>query len=348
MKAVALTALSTLEVCEKDIPQMDDHSILLKVKSVGVCGSDLRIYQNGDARVSLPRVMGHEIAGEIVDKGAFVHHFNVGDRVALGAHMPCGLCKYCQEGLGHHCLQGWTIGYQYDGGFAEYVLLNRTMVENGSVCRFSENTSFEEASLSEPFSCVMSGLRELSIRAGETVAVFGAGAIGCMFVAALRRMGVGKIIVVQRSKARREFAESLGADVCIDPTAEDPVKRILEETNGYGSDFSIITAPSGEVQNQALSCVKKKGHVLFFAGLPKGKKTELDTNQIIYKELKISGVHGASKSDHREAVRWIDNKFVDFSRFITHRFKLNETQNAFIASKEKTGVKSVVLPEWVE
>jgi len=346
MKAVALTGVSKLEICEKSLPEVDEYSILLKVRAVSVCGSDLRVFKNGDDRFSYPRILGHEIAGEIVAKGTFVQNFAIGDRVCLGAHVPCGECQYCQENLGHHCVQRWTVGYQFDGGFAEYVVLNRLVVENGSICKIANQTSFEEGSLSEPFSCVISGLRKLSIKAGEAVTVYGAGAIGCMFIAALKKMGVGKIIVVQRSSERRKFAKQIGADVCIDPGTKDIEQQILKETGGYGCDAAIITVPSNEMQNLALSSVRKTGRVLFFAGLPKKDRTnyQLDTNQITYKELSIFGVHGASKSDHKEAVRWIDEKLIDFSIFITNRYRLEETEKAFTENTDQLVVKKVIVP----
>ncbi|MBO0958667.1 alcohol dehydrogenase catalytic domain-containing protein [Neobacillus sp. MM2021_6] len=344
MKVALLTDVRKLEIKERDIPKIDDHSVLLKVKAVGVCGSDLRIYRNGDARVAFPRVMGHEIAGIVTETGKYVNGLAVDDRVALGAHIPCGTCDYCLEGNGHHCVKRWSIGYQFDGGFAEYVVLNRLFVENGTITKFSKNTTFEEASLSEPLSCVISGLKKLSIQPAETVVVFGAGAIGGMFIAALRKMGAGKIIVVQRSEKRRKFAEQLGADLVIDPSSQNPVQAILEETDGYGCDVVINTAPSNDAQNQSLLSVRKKGRVLFFS-CPPSEKNSLDTKPIIYNELSIFGIHGATRSDHRMAIKWIDSKFIDFSQLITHRFVLSEIEDAFQQTEMKQGVKSVVMPE---
>ncbi|EXX84712.1 L-threonine 3-dehydrogenase [Paenibacillus darwinianus] len=344
MKAVELTGVSRLEVCSRELAPLDEHSVLLKVEAVGVCGSDLRIYRNGDPRVSFPRIMGHEIAGTIADKGKEVRGFEIGDRVALGAHIPCGVCRYCIEGQGQHCVKGWTIGYQFDGGFAEYVVLNREMMLNGSVCELEDHTPFDEACLAEPLSCVMNGLKRLSVRPGETVVVFGVGAIGGMFISLLKKMGAGKIIAVQRSEERRKLAWKLGADICIDPAQNSVTETILEHTGGYGCDVSIVTVPSNEVQNQTLTAMRKQGRVLFFAGLPKHLTTELNTNSIVYKELSLLGVHGASRLDHQDAVKWINRKFIDMSPFITHRYSLEDTEKAFAATEQKLGLKSVVLP----
>jgi L-iditol 2-dehydrogenase len=345
MKVVLLTNVATLEVREREVPRIDDHSILLQVKAVGVCGSDLRIYRHRDPRVQFPRVMGHEISGVVAEVGKCVEGFEPGDRVALGAHIPCGTCWYCWEGQGQHCVKGWTIGYQFDGGFSEYTVLNRKTLQNGSICKFNEDVSFEQASLSEPFSCVLNGLKRLSVRPGETVAVFGAGAIGAMFISALRRFGAGKIIALQRSESRRKLAVKMGAHIAIDPAAGNAAEQILALTDGYGCDVCIVTAPSVEVQQQALMAARKQGRILFFAGLPGTSVKELDTNQIVYKELSVFGVHGASRQDHQDAMKWISQQWIDFSAFITHRYTLDDTEEAFLTTEKKSGLKSVIVFE---
>ena len=344
MHVVALSGKSQLELQEREYPAVGSHEILLKVHAIGVCGSDLRVYQNGDRRVDYPRVTGHEIAGEIVEMGEYVSRFKIGDRVTLGAHDPCGECLYCQNNEGHHCVEGRSIGYQTDGGFAEYVVLPKTFIENGSIQKIADTTSYELASLSEPFSCVLSGLEELKINAGDTVAVYGAGAIGCMFIAACKKMGAAKVIAVQRSKPRRDKALEIGADIVIDPTTSDTVQIVNEETGGYGADAVIVTAPSPEVQNEALEITKTTGRVLYFAGSKNVKDVSLDINHIIYKQLKISGTHGAPRRLHIEAVKWIDHNLIDFPFFITHAFSLRETEKAFQAALSKEGLKCIVKP----
>lgn len=344
MKAVELTGKRSLKLTERDRPSIQDDEILLKVHAVGVCGSDLRIYQNGDDRVDYPRITGHEIAGEIVEIGPEVSRFQIGDRVTLGAHMPCGTCHFCQANEGHHCVEGWSIGYQVDGGFAEYVVLPSLFIRNGSVQRIAATTSYKLACLSEPFSCVLSGLQELEVHAGETVVVYGAGAIGCMYIAALKRMGAAKIIAVQRSKDRQKKALEIGADIVIDPNRQNTVDSIMAETEGLGAHAVIVTAPSPAVQNEALILARTTGRVLYFAGIKSVTDMPINTNPIIYKQLKIVGTHGAPRHLHMEAVKWIDQSLLDFSFFVTHTFPLEETEKAFETALSKEGLKSVVVP----
>ncbi|SES91955.1 L-iditol 2-dehydrogenase [Oceanobacillus limi] len=344
MYGVALTDKQTLEYQEREIPKISDNDVLLKVHAIGVCGSDLRIYQNGDSRVEYPRVIGHEIAGEIVEIGKNVQRFSIGDRVTLGAHIPCGECLYCQKNQGHQCVKGETIGYQIDGGFAEYVALPKEFVEYGSIQKISDATSYELASLSEPFSCVLSGLREVGIEAGDTVVVYGAGTIGCMYIAAAKRMGASKIIAVQRSEARQIKAKEIGADIVIDPSKSDTLSIVNEETNGFGADVVIVTAPAASVQKESLEVAKKTGSVLFFAGIKPVQEVPLNTNHIIYKQLKVVGTHGAPRDLHMEAVKWIDEGLIDFSFFVTHTFPLKGTEKAFQTVIRKEGLKCVVKP----
>ncbi|MDQ0298893.1 L-iditol 2-dehydrogenase [Salibacterium salarium] len=344
MYGVALTDKQTLEYQQKTLPPLEHNEILLKVHAIGICGSDLRIFQHGDSRISLPRIIGHEIAGEVVELGSSISRFDIGDRVTLGAHIPCGVCVYCQKNQGHHCVKGHSMGYQVDGGFAEYVVLPGTFVENGSIQKIAATTSYEQACLSEPFSCVLSGLQELQPEPGDTVVVYGAGAIGCMYIAALKRIGVAKVIVIQRSAPRRQKAIEAGADVVINPTSADTLQQVIKETDGQGADSIIITAPSPDAQNEALDLVKKMGDVLIFAGIKNQSSVPLNTNQMMYKQLRVIGTHGAPRASHVEAVKWIDQGLLDFDFFITHSFQLEETAKAFQTADSKEGLKCIVKP----
>ncbi|SFB00239.1 L-iditol 2-dehydrogenase [Lentibacillus halodurans] len=347
MHAAVLTGKQQLELQERSYPAINLDEILLKVHAIGVCGSDLRIYNHGDDRIHYPRVIGHEIAGEVVDTGDHVNRFKPGDRVTLGAHIPCGECIYCQQNMGHHCVKGHSMGYQVDGGFAEYVVLPKQFVQNGSIQKIADTTSYELASLSEPFSCVLSGLEEVDAKPGETAVVYGAGAIGCMYIAALKRMGAANVIAVQRSAARQHKAKECGADVVIDPSLTDTAERISDETNGLGADTVIVTAPSALVQRESLEIAKTTGKVLYFAGIKPVTENPINTNHIIYKQLKLVGTHGAPRQLHMEAVKWIDNGLLDFSAFITHTFPLEKTDKAFQTALAKEGLKCVVKPSQV-
>ena len=202
MKAAVLEQLEKIVVKEVEDPQIDDDSALLKVESVAVCGSDVRIFHHGNPRVKPPTIIGHETAGVVVKAGKNVTRVKEGDRVAVGADVPCGQCHWCRNGLGNNCEINYAIGYQIPGSFAEYMKLPRLVLEEGPVTPFSDALSFDVAALAEPLACAINGLELVNMALGRTVAIVGMGPIGCMMIDLARIMGATKVIAAQRSRKR--------------------------------------------------------------------------------------------------------------------------------------------------
>lgn len=345
MRAAVLEELNKMVVKEVPTPEVDDDSILVKVKSCAVCGSDIRIYRHGNNRVTPPAIIGHEISGEVVETGKNVSKFKVGDRVAIGADVPCGECVFCEAGIGNNCQINYAIGYQFAGGFAEYILLNRIVVDYGPVHKIPDNVSYDEAALAEPLGCVLNALELSNIRLGDTVVIIGAGPIGCMIIGVAKKMGASKVIVVQRSRPRLEIARKFGADVYICSSEEDSVARVLEETQGLGADVVITANPSPEAQVDAVKMAKNRARINFFGGLPRGKSlVTLDTNLIHYKELFVHGAHGAMPIHHLKAVELIASGSINVKDFISHNFTLDDISQAFAAAELHTGMRVVVNP----
>ena len=158
MKAAVLEQLDRLVVQEVPEPEVDDDSALLRVEAVSICGSDVRILHHGNPRVKPPTIIGHEAAGVVVKAGKNVTRVKEGDRVAIGADVPCGQCEWCRNGLGNNCEINYAIGYQIPGAFAEYMKLPKLVLEEGPVTPVSDGLSFEEAALAEPLSCAINGM----------------------------------------------------------------------------------------------------------------------------------------------------------------------------------------------
>lgn len=345
MKAAVLEALNKMVVKEVQTPQADDNSVLVKVKACAVCGSDIRIYHHGNSRVNPPQVIGHEMSGEVVEVGRHVTRFKAGDRVAIGADVPCGECVFCEAGIGNNCQINYAMGYQFAGGFAEYVLLNGIVVNYGPVHKIPGHVSYDEAALAEPLGCVLNALELSNIKLGDTVVIIGAGPIGCMIIEVAKKMGASKVIMVQRSRPRLEMARKFGADVYICSSEEDGVARVLEETTGLGADVVITANPSPEAQVDAIKMAKNRARVNFFGGLPKDKSlVTLDTNLIHYKELFVHGAHGAMPIHHLKAVELIASGLINVKNYISHRFKLDDIMEAFAAAEGHTGMRVVVNP----
>ncbi len=344
MKAAVLEQLERMALKEVPTPEVDADSILMKVEAVGICGSDIRIYRHGNSRVQLPQILGHEAAGRVVAVGANVTRFSVGDRICLGADVPCGECVFCEAGIGNNCQINYAMGYQFAGSFAEYVLLNKMVVNYGPIHKIGDGISYEEAALAEPLACVLNGLELSQVKLGDTVVVIGAGPIGMMLVEVAMKMGA-RVLLVNRSRPRLEIAKRLGAAAYICSGDEDAVQRVLDETGGLGADVVITCNPSPESQVDAIHMAKNRARVNFFGGLPKDRAiVPLDTNLIHYKELFVHGAHGSLPRHHQQAVELINNGIIDMSKFISHRFPLERIEEAIRVAESHEGLRVIVNP----
>ncbi|MGI6140892.1 MAG: zinc-dependent dehydrogenase [Caldicoprobacterales bacterium] len=344
MKAAIYTDIDRMEIRDVKIPDVDDNSVLIRVKSCAVCGSDIRIFHHGNPRVNPPQILGHEISGEIVEVGKNVTGFKKGDRVAVGADIPCGACSFCEAGIGNNCQTNYAMGYQYAGGFAEYCLLNKMVVDYGPVHKIPDNISYDEAALAEPLACVLNALELTNIRLGDTVVIIGAGPIGCMIIPIAYMQGALKVIVVQRSRPRMEAAKIFGADTYICSSEENAIERVLEETGGLGADVIITANSSPQSHADALQMAKNRARINLFGGLPAGSAVNLDTNIIHYKELMVTGAHGSVPRHHKQAIDLIAHGKIDMKQFISHNFPLDEIRNAFAAAESHEGMRVIVNP----
>jgi L-iditol 2-dehydrogenase len=345
MKAAVYEGLDKITVRELPTPTPEPGGIVVRVRACAVCGSDIRIFHHGNSRVNPPQVLGHEIAGEVFAIGSGITRFKQGDRVAIGADVPCGQCPFCEAGIGNNCQINYAMGYQFPGGFAEYVPLNSTVVNYGPVHILPDNVSFNEGALAEPLACVLNALELSPVKLGDTVVLIGAGPIGMMICEVARAMGAAKVILINRSSPRLELAKKLNiADLHINSTETDAVKAVLNETGGLGADVILTSNPSGESQAQALLMAKNRARVNFFGGLPKGTMVTLDTNIIHYKELFVTGAHGSMPIHHGRALGMIASGRIDVKRFITHTFGIDNMAEAFRTAEGHGGLRVVVNP----
>ncbi|MFW5980690.1 MAG: alcohol dehydrogenase catalytic domain-containing protein [Halanaerobiaceae bacterium] len=346
MKAAVLKELNKIEIEEVRKPEIDkDYGLLLEVKACSVCGSDIRIFRHGNERVNFPWIVGHEVAGKVIEKGRKVDKFNIGDRVALGADVPCGECVFCEDGRGNECRTNYAIGYQFQGGFAELMPLNKQTVELGPVHKIPEGVSYEEAALAEPLACCINGLELTPVSLGDTVVIVGAGPIGCMLVQLARIQGAKKIILAQRSQKRLEMAKKFKADIYISTKKEDLKEVVMEETHGLGADIIMIACASRQAQMDGLKLLAPGGMINFFGGLPAGSEPlPLVSNDIHYKQSFITGSHGSVPRQHRMALEMINSGRLDIESLITHTFSLSEIEEAFSVAENKEGFKAIVKP----
>lgn len=346
MKAAVYLGNDNMEIRTVSVPEVDEDSALLRVKSCAVCGSDIRIFHSGNSRVTPPAILGHEISGEIVKVGKNVTKVKVGDRVAIGADVPCGECFFCKSGIGNNCQINYAMGYQFPGGFAEYLLLNKTVMNFGPVTKIPDHVSFDEAALAEPLACVLNALELAPIKLNDTVVLIGAGPIGLMIAEVAKNMGAAKVIVINRSLPRLETAKKLRlADEIICNKDTDGVEEVLALTGGLGANVVFTANPSPASQAAAVKMAVNRGKVNFFGGLARDNKGVLiDTNTIHYKELFISGAHGSMPQHHELAVNLIASGRINIKKFMTHKFKLDEILTAIKTAEEHSGLRVIVNP----
>jgi len=345
MLAAILEAPGKMEVKEVPRPRVGKKEMLLRVRACAVCGSDIRIFRHGNPRVKPPQTIGHEIAGEVVEVGEGVEGFKVGERLAVGADVPCGRCWFCRNGHGNNCPENYAIGYQFPGGFAEYLLLNEMTVNFGPVHHVPEGLGLEVAALAEPLGCCLNGLECSMLSAGESVLIIGAGPAGCLLAEAAKALGARKVILAQRSRPRLEMARQFRADVFICTEEEDLRGRVLEETGGEGVDIAVIACASLQAQEEAIGLVRNRGRVNCFGGLPAGSaRARLDSNLIHYKELHVHGSHGSVPRHHHIALGMLASGAVRAEGLITHHFPLSQVAQAFSAAESREGMKVIVHP----
>lgn len=345
MMAAVLEDLNKMVVKEVEIPHVDDYSLLVKVKACAICSGDVRTYHYGSSRVKPPQILGHEIGGEVIKVGSKVKKFKQRDRVSIGADMPCGECEFCKNGMSTVCPHNYGVGFQFQGGFAEYIPINSMTLKYGPIHKIPEDLSYEEAALAEPLGCCLHALELSQFKAGDTVAIIGAGPMGCLFTELSKNLGASKVILAQRSSSRLALAERFNPDVLISTSEEDLVKRVLEETDNLGVDIVMVACSSVEAQEKALSIVKSRGRVNLFGGLPKEHGfMNIDSNVIHYKECFVHGSHGSSPRDHKTAISLLSKRLINGKEYLTRKFSLKDIIEALKIVEKHDSLKIIIVP----
>ena len=286
MRAVRLFAPKDIRCVEVDVPHIEkDTQVLIKVKSCGVCGSDIpRVMVKGTYH--FPTTIGHEFAGQIVDCGDKVkNNLTVGDRVSVMPLIPCGECQYCKVGQSHLCDHYDYYGSRRDGAMAEYVV-----VESANCLKLPDNVDYEEGSFTDPVSVGLHAVRKCRMEAGKTAAVFGLGAIGFICVQWLRALGCTKVIAVDVADDKLALAKRLGADEVINTKEDDYMEKAMAITGGKGYGFVFETAGQVPTMHMAFELAANKAHVCFI-GTPHENLTftPAQWENMNRKEFKLTG-----------------------------------------------------------
>jgi L-iditol 2-dehydrogenase len=346
MQAAFLVGPRKIELRQTPSPVCPLDGLVLEMKACGICGSDLRRWQEGPPKGASHLIQGHELAGVVRAIGKETAEFKLGDQLAIAPDVHCGSCYYCRRGLYNLCLDLKLLGITpgLDGGFAEQVVIPRSVICDGIVHLMPAGLSFAEGALAETLSSVLASHAKCKTALGDTVVVMGAGPVGCLHTVVAQTRGA-RVIVLEPVATRRRGAEKFAPDAILDVTHQDPVEAVRKLTNDLGADVVICANPVAATQTQAIEIVRRGGKVVLFGGLPKSDPmTRLDGNRIHYGEIEVIGAFSYHPSFHEDALRILNRKQVRAEYFVSHTQPLSRISEAFEIAKSGEALKVLIEP----
>lgn len=328
-----------IRLTEMAVPKIGPGELLVRIRASGICGSDLMEWY----RIKkAPLVLGHEIAGEVVEVGAGVTQFKVGERVFVSHHVPCGQCRYCRAGHQSVCDMLRTTHFD-PGGFAEYIRVPKTNVQLGTL-PLPDEMSFEEGSFIEPLACVVRAQRFARLAAGQTVLVIGSGISGLLHVQLARARGAARIIATDVSDFRLKAAVRFGADAAIHGT-EDVPARLSDLNDGRLADLVIVCTAALPAIQQAVRSIDRGGTLLFFAPTAAGVDVPIPLFDFWRDEISVVTSYAGSGEDLVESIALIRSRQMRVAEMITHRLPLSEAGRGFeLTSSGQDSIKVVIDP----
>ncbi len=341
MKALLLSEYKKLELVEMDVPTPRADEVLIRIHACGICGSDVHGYDGSTGRRIPPIVMGHEAAGVIESVGNTVNDFRVGDRVTFDSTVYCGKCFYCQRGMINLCDAREVIGvstpsFRRMGAFAEYVTVPARILH-----RLPEAMPFEDAAMIEAVSVAVHAVSLTPIQANDNAVIVGAGMIGLLTMQATLNAGAKVAIVVDIDDSRLALARELGATHTINSSNIDVQKRILELTNGRGTDVSLECVGTSATVNVAVECVRKGGAVTLVGNV--APKIELGLQSVVTRQIRLQG-SCASSGEYPECIALMASGKIQVTPLISAVSPLEQGAEWFerLYARE-TGILKVVL-----
>jgi len=331
---------SDVRLQEMPKPAIGPDELLVNVVSSGICGSDVMEWY----RIKrAPLVLGHEIAGDIVEVGKNVKKYKVGQRVFVSHHVPCMKCRYCLAGHTSTCDTLRTTNF-YPGGFAEYVRVPEINLEHG-VFVLPKELTYDDGAFIEPLACVVRGFKLGRFRPGSTVLVVGSGIAGLLNIKLAKAHGAERIIATDISRYRLDAAKRFGADNIIDATGDVP-KLVREANGGRPADFVIVCAGSTSAIDQAFKSIDRGGTILLFAPPVPGTQVPVPFGDLWKDEITVTMTYAGSPDDIKDAIELIRRKKIVVSDMITHRFGLADTVKGFeLVAKAGESIKVIIEPQ---
>lgn len=337
MKAARYHGPRSITIESLPEPICGDGEVLLTMKACGICGTDVKTYIRGHPLIPPGSVLGHEVAGVVVE----TQHpdFAIGDRVVVAPYAPCLSCEACRRG--HYSLCENLFESSMDpGGFAEMVRVPRRIADQ-ALFKLPDHLDFMTASLTEPLACCIHGLEALDLRAGQSLLIMGDGPMGLLQAVLGKALGASPVILSGITPHRLDFARQV-ADVVIDVSAQNLTSELNHRTP-YGPEQIIVSVGNADVVQEALQLVAKGGAVNIFAGMPKDAMLTLPVNRIHYDEIRILGTFGFGPQHFRQALDVLTQSDNALKDMFTHTASLDGIEDALQASSRYEGIKGVVL-----
>lgn len=317
-----VTQPGKIEIWERPIPSLGEFDVLIKVRATALCGSDLHIFKGKHPAVSLPIPVGHEIAGEVAEVGAGVTKVKQGDRVTVEPVIICDQCHYCQQGNYHLCA---NISFQYRQG--QGGLTTDFVAPEQWVHLLPENVSYRLGALIEPLSVAVHAVGLAQLKIGDSVAIFGAGAIGLFILQVVRAAGAGEVFITDIRDSRLDKALEFGASGAFNSSKSDVVEQILQQTLGLGVRRAFEAVGLEATLTQSLQSLQKGGQAVL-VGLFESENIHIPANLFVQKEISLTGSQGYHW-DFQRAIELVQRGDIDLEKMITHQFLLDQSQKAF-------------------
>jgi 2-desacetyl-2-hydroxyethyl bacteriochlorophyllide A dehydrogenase len=312
-----------------------EDEVLLKVRAVGICGTDIHIMNGAIPSAKSPMILGHEVSGEVAAAGSKVTNVRQGDRVTLDAVVGCGHCPLCKRGSPQFCAEGFEFGISRDGGCQEYLV-----VPHHNVYRIPDSVSFEEAAILDME--VHNAVRNCRIEKDDCVLVLGAGPIGLIACQVARILGAAHIVLSDLLKSRLDAAQAIGiADVYL-PAAESGSGVELGNESGEKFDVVMDCAGTANSTRHAFRIVRPGGRILLY-GVYEHAIDHLDLNQLVLKDLTVVGAQ-SDRNGWEDVIALVTSGALNLRKLITHRLPLEEGQAAFnlVRNREQAVIKAVL------
>lgn len=348
MQAAVIKKPGLIKIEDVPVPQPGPGEVLLKVEACALCGTDQRIL-SGEKKIDVS-ITGHEITGTVAAVGAGVRAVQPGQRYIVQTVIGCGACPMCRIHRENLCEKGFVaMGYQFNGGFAEYTLMPKVAVDQGCLISVPFDLPAEVGTLIEPLSCCVNGMQYIPLEQIEHTVIFGGGIIGVLNGLVARARGAGTVTIMDVSQPRLDLLRKLGLpfDNLVNSGKTDPAAWVREATGGRGVDAVVVAASVKALALQGLNLVRRGGHLSIFAGMPKSDPVvPMDLNKIHYFELNLHGANSSSQAEYLVARDLLVSGKIDGRPLVTHRFGLDRFLEAVKvqADPAQGSLKVVIIP----